>query len=136
MPTVAAKNYRRRFMVATVVYVALIVMNVAISKAFAPPQLVLGAMAVLTSLPIIGMIAVMGLYIREETDEFVRYRLVTAMLAAIGILLSVTSVLGFLQFEHILGEVPVFFAFPAWCMFFGIVQAILCARDRDAGGAA
>lgn len=133
MATVAAKNYRRRFMRVKLVYVALIVLNVAISRAFAPPQLVLGGMAVLTSLPIIGMIAVMGLYIREETDEFVRYRLVTAMLAAIGILLSVTSVLGFLQFEHIVGAVPVFFAFPAWCMFFGIVQAVLCARDRDAG---
>jgi uncharacterized membrane protein len=133
MVTSAAKNYRRRFMIVTIVYVALIVLNVAISRAFGPPQLVLGMMAVLTSLPIVGMIAVMGLYIREETDEFVRYRLVTAMLAAIGILLSVTSVLGFLQFEHIVGAVPVFFAFPAWCVFFGIVQAILCARDRNAG---
>ncbi len=133
MATSAARNYRRRFTVVTVVYVALIVMNVAISKAFAPPQLVLGIMAVLTSLPIVGMIAVMGLYIREETDEFVRYRLVTAMLVAIGILLSLTSILGFLQIEHIIGAVPVFFAFPAWCMFFGIVQAVLCARDRSAG---
>lgn len=136
MATVAAKNYRRRFMLVTLAYVALIVLNVAISRALAPPQLVLGLMAVLTSLPIVGMIAVMGLYIREETDEFVRYRLVTAMLAAIGILLSLTSVLGFLQFEHIVGAVPVFFAFPAWCIFFGIVQAILCARDGSAGAEA
>ncbi|NLS28786.1 hypothetical protein S2M10_37980 [Sphingomonas sp. S2M10] len=133
MATLAAKNYRRRFMVVTLVYVALIALNVAISRTFAPPQIVLGMMAVLTSLPIVGMIAVMGLYIREETDEFVRYRLVTAMLVAIGILLSLTSILGFLQFEHIVGAVPVFFAFPAWCMFFGVVRGILCARDRGAG---
>lgn len=132
MATLAAKNYRRRFMVVTLVYVALIALNVAISRTFAPPQIVLGMMAVLTSLPIVGMIAVMGLYIREETDEFVRYRLVTAMLVAIGILLSLTSILGFLQFEHIVGAVPVFFAFPAWCMFFGVVQGILCARELRA----
>ena len=133
MRTAAAKRYQRRFTIASVLYGVMIAANVVISRALSPSQLVLGLMALITALPIVAMLAVMGLYLREETDEFIRHRLVTSMLAAIGILLSATSILGFLQFEKIVGEVPVFLAFPIWCLLFGAVQGVLCARDRNSG---
>lgn len=134
MRTAAAKAYQRRFTVVTVAYVALVGANVLISRALEPSQPVLALMAVVTALPIVGMIAAMGLYLNEETDEFVRHRLVTAMLIALGILFSATSVLGFLQFEHLVGDLPVFLAFPIWCGLFGVIQGLLNLRDRTAGG--
>lgn len=134
MRTAAAKRYLRRFGLVTIAYVALIGVNVAISRAMEPGQAVLGVMAVISALPIVGMIVTMGLYLREETDEFVRHRLVTAMLAALGILFSATSILGFLQFEGIVTDLPVFLAFPLWCGLFGVVQGLLNLRDRVGGG--
>ncbi len=129
MRTTAAKRYQRRFSVVTSAYVALIVANVMISRALEPSQPVLALMAVVTALPIVGMIAAMGFYLRDETDEFIRNRLVTAMLIALGILFSATSILGFLQFERIVTDLPVFLAFPIWCGLFGIILAVLNWRD-------
>ncbi len=129
MRTTAAKRYQRRFSAVTSTYVALIVANVVISRALEPSQPVLALMAVVTALPIVGMIAAMGFYLRDETDEFIRNRLVTAMLIALGILFSATSILGFLQFERIVADLPVFLAFPIWCGLFGIIVAVLNWRD-------
>lgn len=128
--TPAARRYGRRMAVITTVYVALIVANAAASRIFDPPRAALAIMAVVTALPIVAMIGAIGLYLRDETDEFVRQRIVTAMLIGLGILFSVTSVLGFLQFEHIVGELPVFLAFPLWCAAWGMTHAVLSQRDR------
>lgn len=128
--TPAAHRYRRRFSAVTGAYVALIAANTGVSIAFDPPQAVLGAMAFVTALPIIGMLVVIGLYLREETDEFIRDRIVTSMLIGLGILFSVTSILGLLQFERIVGSLPVFLAFPLWCAAWGLTQGVLAVRDR------
>lgn len=136
MRTAAANRYNRRFTVVTAAYVLLVGANVWVSKAMSPAPAVLGVMAVVTALPIVGMLGVLGLYLREETDEFLRDRIVVSMLVGIGFLLSLTSILGMLQFEGLVGQVPVFLAFPIWCGVWGITQAILCWRDRRAEQAA
>lgn len=134
--TPAARRYARRFSLVSGLYVALIGANTGISHTLHPSQTVLGIMAVITALPIVAMLVVMGLYLREETDEFVRDRLVTSMLIGLGILFAATSILGLLQFERIVGDVPVFLTFPLWCAAFGLTQAVLAIRDRRADRAA
>ena len=130
--TLAARRYVRRFSTVSGLYVALIAANTGISHALDPSRAVLGLMAVLTALPIVAMLVVIGLYLREETDEFVRDRIVTSMLIGLGILFAATSVLGLLQFEGIVGSLPVFLAFPLWCATWGLTQSALAMRDRRA----
>jgi len=136
MRTVAAKRYLRRFTTVTLVYVALVTGNSALTHAIHPSPLAAGVMAVLTALPIAGMLVVLGLYLREETDEFVRDRIVTSMLIATGVLLSLASVIGMLQFADLVGTVKVFLAFPLWCGVWGVSQILLNWRDKRTDGAA
>lgn len=133
--TLAAQRYLRRFTVVTAAYVLLIAANVGVSRAFDPSQTVLGLMAILTALPIVGMLAVLGIYLREENDEFVRDRIILSMLVGLGVLLSLSSILGMLQFERLVGELPVFLAFPIWCGAWGIAQSLLAWRDKRADAA-
>lgn len=134
MRTSAAKRYTRNIALVSTVYVALVAANTAVTHLLDPPAAVMGAMAVLTALPIVGMLALLGIYLREETDEFVRDRIIYSMLIAIGILLSASSIIGMLQFEKLVGDVPVFLAFPLWCGIWGIAQSWLSWRDKRAGG--
>jgi len=136
MPTTAAKRYTHRFTIVMTIYCLMIGANVAISRILEPGAVVLATMAVLTALPIIAMLGVLGIYLKEETDEFVRDRIVVSMLIGLGFLLSLTSILGFLQFEDLVGDLPVFLAFPIWCGAWGVTQGILAWRDKRSDGAA
>src|ERR1041385_8531404 len=60
------------------------------------------ALAVLPAIPIVGVIFVMGLYLVEEKDEFMRMRQVMALLAGLGVIMSVSVVWGFLEiYKHV-----------------------------------
>src|SRR5690348_14770238 len=54
------------------------------------------ALAVLPAIPIIGIIVIMGLYVVEDKDEFMRMRHVMALLIGMGLILSLTVAWGFL----------------------------------------
>ncbi|RSY83876.1 hypothetical protein DAH66_12130 [Sphingomonas koreensis] len=136
MRTEAAKRYQRRFAVVTALYIALVAGNTALTHLTDPTPFAAGAMAILTALPIAAMLALLGIYLREETDEFVRDRTIMSMLIATGVLLSVASIIGMLQFEDLVGTVKVFMAFPLWCAVWGIAQTLLNWRDRRADGVA
>ncbi len=136
MRTEAAKRYQRRFAVVTALYIALVAGNTAMTHLTDSSPLATGAMAVLTALPIAAMLGVLGVYLREETDEFIRDRIVTSMLIATGVLLSFASVIGMLQFADLVGTVKVFLAFPLWCAVWAVTQSLLCWRDRRADGVA
>lgn len=133
--TPAAQRYLRRFTLVTAAYVLLIAANVGVSWAFDPSQTILALMAIVAALPIVGMLIVLGIYLREESDEFVRDRIVLSMLIGLGVLLSLSSILGMLQFEGLVGELPVFLAFPIWCGAWGIAQSLLALRDKRADAA-
>lgn len=128
--TPAARRYLRRFSIVTAIYIALVAANMAATHVFAPPLEVEAALAVIAALPIIAMLMVLGLYLREETDEFVRDRLILSMFIGLGVLLSLSSLLGMLQFSGVVGSLPVFLAFPIWCGAWGIAQTVLAWRDR------
>ena len=55
------------------------------------------ALAAAPAAPLIGAIAVIGLYLREEQDEFQRAIMVEAALWATGGMLAITTVWGFLE---------------------------------------
>ena len=61
------------------------------------------AVAALPALPIIAVLYVIGRYLLEETDEFVRLRLMISIIVALGLTLSFCATWGFLE---IYADVP------------------------------
>ncbi|HEY0115717.1 MAG TPA: hypothetical protein VGB54_08350 [Allosphingosinicella sp.] len=128
----AGRNYVRRFVPTMSAYViTLLGANWAIAH-WQPDGALLILLAILPALPILGVVAVMGLYLAEESDEYLRQRTVLAMLIGTGLLLAVATVWGFLEDDGVVPHVPAYWAFCVWCAGLGIAQVAIALRDRRA----
>ena len=96
-----------------------------------------GAAAFLVALmpvaPILGMVWVMGRYLHEEQDEYLRYRAMIASLIGLGLVLSVGSFWGFLETFGLVPHVPGWWAVPIWAIGMGLGQAWMAWRDKAGG---
>jgi len=90
--------------------------------------------ALLPVVPIFGMIWVMGRYLVEEQDEYLRHRAIIASLVGLGLVLSVGSFWGFLETFGLVPHVPGWWAVPIWAIGMGLGQAWMSLRDRSGGG--
>lgn len=133
----ASMRFLWRFMGATLVYGLLITGATWVARNFDPSPAGLIALSALPAIAIAASLIVIGLYLVEETDEYVRKRQAVAMLVSIGILLTLSTGLGFLQQRNLIGTVDLLWAFPAWCVLWSITQCSMAIRDyRRADGAA
>lgn len=126
----AGRRYLRRFAPAMASYVGILFATTYALRIWHPTGVALIILSALPALPLIAVIGVMGLYITEERDEFLRHRLVTAMVIGLGGLLVVTTMWGFLENGGAVAHFPTFMAFPLWCALFGLAQCGLSLRDR------
>jgi hypothetical protein len=83
--------------------------------------------------PILGMVWVMGRYLYEEQDEYLRHRAMIASLIGLGLVLSVGSFWGFLETFGLVPHVPGWWAVPIWAIGMGLGQAWMAWRDRAGG---
>lgn len=126
----AGRRYLRRFIPTMLAYVVIIL---GVSFAFRDAALagpLAWMLAVAPALPVLGVIAIMGLYIREETDEFQRAVLVESMLWGMGLTLSATTVAGFLEMYVHTPPMQSFWAFPVFCGAMGLSQVFVRRRYR------
>lgn len=126
----AGRRYLKRFIPAMIAYVVLIF---GASLAFRDPGLtgpLAWAIAVAPALPIVAVIAIMGLYVKEETDEFQRRVLIESMLWGFGVTLTVTTVSGFLEMYVHTPGLQSFWAFPIFCLAMGVSQLFVRRRYR------
>lgn len=126
----AQQRYVVRFIPTMFSYVLVLFAATYLIRFWHPTGIALAALAVAPSLPLLGVIAIMGLYLVEERDEFLRQRLVKAMLGGLAALLAVLTVWGFLANGGLTDQPPAFLAFPLWCGAFGLVQCGMSLRDR------
>ena len=82
-------------------------------------------LAVLPAIPIIGVILIMGLYVVEEKDEFMRMRHVMALLIGMGLTLSATVAWGFLEIYMHVEHLSSFWIFPIFCICWGFASGVL-----------
>lgn len=135
MATPAGRRYLQRFLPTMFLYVGVLFACVWTIRMWEPKGALLVILSVLPALPIIGAIVVMGLYLIEETDEFLRQRIASCMLFGTGVLLAASTVYGFLVNGRAISpstELPLW-AFPLWCAAWGLAQCVVGLRDRAAG---
>lgn len=88
------------------------------------------ALAVLPALPVVGMLGVVGFYLAEEKDEFLRNMFVQSMVWGIGATLAVTTVWGFLELFVPVPHLQPYLVFPIYWAFAGVATALLKLRYR------
>lgn len=131
----AQRRYIARFVPVMIAYVVVLFASTWATKEYAPQGLALYLLSVLPAVPILAVLWIMGVYLREEQDEYVRDRLAAAMLGGIGLTLAVQTVWGFLELGANVGHFPTYLSFPLWCGAYGVVHCLIGLRDRSGGEA-
>jgi hypothetical protein len=111
-------------------YMLLLVPAVWVFVRFRPTGVLAYALAVLPALAIIGMLVVIGLYLSEEKDEFIRNMQIQSLLGGMGGTLSLVSVWGLLEnFTHV-RRLDLFLVYPIFWGFVGISTVIVWLRYK------
>ena len=101
----AFRRYNYRVLVLMIAYAVLLMSTIYLFKHRMLDGPLAFVAAVLPALPIIGMLASIGAYLVEETDEYLRMLMVRQTLWASAFSLSIATVWGFLenfgQVEHV-----------------------------------
>ena len=126
----AAKRYIARFIPAMASYVVVLFTSIWWIRHHDPHGVLLWLLAIAPALPVIAVIAIMGLYLIEEQDEFVRSTLVQAMLWGLGVTLAGCTAWGFLENVELVSHMPLYSVFPIFCATFGVAQPLVRRRYR------
>lgn len=129
----ASIRYLRRIMLSTVLYVVGLGIGVRIDDTMTLTGGGAFLVALLPALPTVGIVATMGRYLVEETDEYLRHRALIANIFGLGAVLTSASFWGFLETFEVVPHAPAWWAVPIWAIGMGAGQAVMRLRDRSAG---
>jgi hypothetical protein len=129
----AAKTYTWRILIVMSGYLLAVWGTTAFVRAHHPHGAEVYALAVLPTIPILCMLGVVGLYLREEKDEFQRTMLVRSMLLAIAGTLGMTAFVDFLRSYDALVALPPFTEFVTFWILSGLAQAVQRVMNRVDG---
>jgi len=118
--TPATHRYLSRLAPTSVVYVAVLFLTKWLFQHRHPTGPIVYLLAILPALPMVASLAIVGLYVAEESDEFERSILVQSILWGLGGSLAVSTIWGTLE-EF--AQAPHHASFYAY-MFFWIFMAI------------
>lgn len=126
----AGRRYTRRFLPAMMLYVLVFEAATWVYKHVHPAGIGAVLMALAPSVPILFAIRAMLLFLREETDEYLRSRMLECWSLATGLALCICTVWGFLDQFEVVPHLPLWAAFPLWACC--IVPANFILQRRDA----
>jgi len=132
-PTKAARRYVQRMGAVAVLYFGIVWLVTAYVHENHPIGTRLILLAAAPALAVVAMIVVVGVYLREEVDEFKRFQLVVSILWAVGITLGVTAFVDFLRSYGAIAALPPFTEFMVFWFSLAIAQAIQGIRNRVKG---
>jgi hypothetical protein len=134
MPCLPNSKAGRRYIYRLVPTMALYLLFLFISKwmfhHLHPIGIMVYLLALLPALPLVGSLAVVGLYIAEETDDFERSIIVQSMLWGLGGALSVSTIWGFLEDFANAPHISSFYVYVFFWIFMGISQPFIRMRYR------
>jgi len=93
-----------------------------------PAGFVVYLLAILPALPLVGSLAVVGLYIAEESDEFERSILVQSMLWDLAGAFSISTIWGSLEDFAKAPHISTFNVFLFFWIFMGVSQSFIRRR--------
>jgi hypothetical protein len=126
--TAAGRRYLRRFFPAMAGYIVVLFASLWLIRTYGPTGPLLWMLGVAPAVPIIAVIAVMGLYLMEETDEFLRTVLVQSLLWGMGVTMAFCTAWGFLENVGVVAHFPLYLVFPVFCGAFGLAQPFVRRR--------
>lgn len=118
----AVRRYLRGMMASALAYMLGLGVALWVWRNLEPSQAVTWLLAMLPILPIFWMIYVMGRYVAEETDEYLRHRAIMASLVGLGFVLAIGSFWGFLETFELVPHVPGWWAVPIWAVGMALGQ--------------
>jgi hypothetical protein len=122
--TPAQRAYMRRFVPMMIAYVVILMGAIWLKRHVAPSEPLMALLAILSAVPLIGVVWAIGRMLLDETDEYQRMLLARQIIVATGFMLSVTSVWGFLEDFGQVPHVPIYWAFIIWCAGLGVGSAV------------
>jgi len=129
-PSAAAKRYRMRFSVAISIYVVALIGALSAVIQYHLTGLAAYVLAITPALPLLAVVVSMGVYLREETDEFERAMQTEAALWASGGLLAIETVWGFLELFGLVPHVQTWWAFAIWAFLLAPGRLLALRRYR------
>jgi hypothetical protein len=129
-PTKASRSYQMRLLPTMLIYVLFVFITKWSFDHLHPTGLMVYLLAILPAVPLVGSIAIVGLYIAEESDEFQRSILIQSMLWGFGVALAVGSVWGYLEDFANAPRRSAFYAYLSFWIVSAISQSIIRLRYR------
>jgi hypothetical protein len=126
----AEKRYLVRLLPAVMLHAVMLFASVWIIRHHDPQGLLLWSLAIAPALPILVAIGATGLYVVEETDEFLRAVLVQAMLWGMGLTLAGCTIWGALENGALIPHLPPYMVFSIFCAAMGMAQPVVRWRYR------
>ena len=124
------RRYMRRFLPAMGVYAVVLFASMRLYRNYELATPLLWLIAIAPALPLIAAITAIGLYLKEEDDEFQRTLAINAHVLATGLMLAIMTVWGFLEQFQLVGHIPAWSAFPILALCLIPSQAIVHWRYR------
>jgi len=125
----AVRRYMERFLPAMLLYIAVFEAATWCYKRWHPSGVEAVLVALAPALPILFAIRAMTLFLKEETDEFLRSRMLESWAIATGLALAVCTVWGFLDQFEVVPHLPLWAVFPIWAGCLVPAQFLLQRRD-------
>lgn len=123
-------RYNRRFLAASFGYVLGLGIAIGIWNTYELSGPVVFAIALLPTLPTFAMIWAMARYLVEETDEYLRYRMVRAAIISLGGVLAIGIFWGFLEMFELVPHIWAWWVLPVWAVGLGLAQLWMKVRGE------
>ena len=128
--TPAGKRYQRRVIVTVSIYLVVVLAAAWIVKHTHPHGWLLYTIAVVPALPIFGMLGALGIYLREEKDEYIRLITMRSLLVGTAVLLALLMVNDFLRSLSGAAAIPPFTSWTVFFLVFALAQAVQTMGNR------
>ena len=131
--TRAGRRYVQRMGAIGLVYLATVWVITRYIHQHHPTGSKLFVLAAVPAFDVVAMIAVVGIYLRDEVDEFKRHQLIVSILWAVGFTLALMAFVDFLRSYNSIAAPPPFMEFTVFWISMALVQAVQAFRNRVRG---
>lgn len=127
----AGKRYTRRVLAAMSLYVLLFFLCMELVKKVPMHGWVLYGLAVIPAVPVLAVLVILGLYLQEEADEYLRMLAVRSLMIATGALLGIIVVNDSLR---AIANGSALGPFVCFVVFFGVFGLAQIAQEMATRG--